>query len=229
MKLLSLDTNAKTVKGQAKGYMTAILYLAPEKQSGVMNVCAFASNGCKNACLYTAGRGRFTNVQEARIERTRFYKRDAQAFIQQLKDEIRRYKAYAEKKGYQFCVRLNGTSDIPWEAYGIMQEFPDVKFYDYTKNALRAIKWAKGALPANYHITFSRSEENCTQVDQVLHAGGNVAVVFSKPSFPAEYLGKPVVNGDETDLRFLDPKNVIVGLKAKGDAKKDESGFVVKV
>jgi hypothetical protein len=229
MKLITIDTNAKTIKGQAKGYMTGILYMAPAKQSGVMNVCAFASEGCKAACLYTAGRGRFNSVQEARIARTKLFKEDSAAFIAQLKDEIRRGLAYATKKGYIFCVRLNGTSDIPWESFGIIQEFPDVQFYDYTKNPLRAAKWGKGLLPENYHITFSRSETNQTQAEAVLAVGGNVAVVFSKPKFPETYLGYKVVNGDETDLRFLDEKNVIVGLKAKGDAKKDTTGFVVKV
>ncbi len=227
MKLLSLDTNAKTVKGQAVGYMTGILYLAPAKQSGVMNVCAFASEGCKAACLYTAGRGRFTQIQDARINRTKFFKEDSAAFVAQLKDEIRRGLAYATKKGYIFTVRLNGTSDIPWESFDIIQSFPDVQFYDYTKNPLRAAKWAKGLMPKNYHLTFSRSECNQAQVDAVLAVGGNVAVVFDKPDFPETYLGFPVVNGDENDLRFLDGKNVIVGLKAKGDAKKDTSGFVV--
>jgi hypothetical protein len=125
------------------------------------------------------------------------------------------------------CVRLNGTSDLPWHNIGdIMQSFPEIQFYDYTPNANRMIQFLKGELPSNYHLTFSRKENNEALCDLILSMGGNVAMVFDK--VPKKFKGYKVIDGDESDLRFLDEKNVIVGLKAKGKGKKDTSGFVIK-
>jgi hypothetical protein len=126
----------------------------------------------------------------------------------------------AEKKGLTPAFRLNGTSDISWEKYGIIEEFPNVQFYDYTKVRNRKVSHLK-----NYHLTFSKADGNDSDVEKVVSQGMNVAAVFTK--VPETYLGRKVINGDETDLRFLDEKNVIVGLKAKGKAKKDTTGFVV--
>jgi hypothetical protein len=229
--LLSIDTNAKTVKGQKKGYLTGILYLAPVKESGAINVCPHASEGCAAACLFTAGRGAFDNVRNARVAKTLAFVHDRPAFMAQLCDDVRRLVAKAKRDGMIPCVRLNGTSDLPWENIrcgehaNIMQAFPDLQFYDYTKNPNRIAAHLEGRMPANYHLTFSRSEENDKVAISILQSGGSVAIVFT--ALPAAFAGAPVVNGDETDLRFLDPRGCVVGLKAKGRARRDDSGFVV--
>jgi hypothetical protein len=223
--LISIDTNAKTRKGQKKGYMTGILYLAPHTESG-KNLCAHASAGCAAACLFTAGRGRFETVRRGRMEKTLFFIQNREKFVEVLKKDIKALDVKANKKSMIPAVRLNGTSDLPWENIGnIMQEFPHIQFYDYTPNPKRMISFLRGDLPANYHLTFSRKENNAEVCKLILDMGGNVAAVFSE--LKAEHEGRKVVNGDEDDLRFLDEKNVIVGLKAKGKAKKDKSGFVI--
>jgi hypothetical protein len=233
--LLSIDTNAKTVKGQAKGFLTGILYLAPVKESGAINVCPHASQGCAAACLFTAGRGAFDNVRNARIAKTLAFVQDRSAFMETLAADISRLIKKAEKLGMTPCVRLNGTSDLPWEKIpcggfaSIMERFAGIQFYDYTKNPNRIAAYLEGKLPANYQLTFSRSEDNGPIALSILGSGGNVAIVFSSAKLPESYQGKPVVDGDESDLRFLDPRGCVVGLKAKGKARKDDSGFVVQV
>lgn len=226
LKYLSIDTNAKTIKGQKKGYMTGILYLSPSNESG-KQLCPHASIGCKAACLYTSGRGAMSNVRNARMKKTMDFLSDRIAFSNQLKKDIDFIVRKAAKSGMTPCIRLNGTSDLPWHNIGeIMQTFPHVQFYDYTPNPFRMLQFLKGELPENYHLTFSRKEDNDDHVETILNNGGNVAVVFAD-SLPITWKGKVVVNGDETDLRFLDASNVVVGLKAKGKGKKDKSGFVV--
>ena len=224
-KLLNIDNNAKTVKGQKKGYKTAILYLAPSTQSG-FQVCPMASEGCKKACLYTAGHGAFSNVQQGRINKTRWFMQDRQSFLTQLKKEISNHIKNCDKKGYIPCVRLNGTSDISWENYNIIQAFPNVQFYDYTKIYKRALKYVNGQYPSNYHITYSLNEDNKKEAFEILKLRGNISAVFRK-YLPKEYKGYKVINADDTDLRFTDDNNVIAGLVAKGQAKKDYSGFVL--
>ena len=225
MKLLNIDANAKTVKGQGRGYMTAILYLAPADESGY-EVCPMASQGCRKACLNKAGMGAFSNVQAARITKTRLYFEDRKAFMAQLMVEVRAFIRKAFKAGLIPVVRLNGTSDIPWERVpvegkpNIMAHFPTVQFYDYTKRHNRR------DLPDNYHLTFSLAEDNDSRASAAASNGANVAVVFRTDKFPVTFMGMPVVDGDADDLRFLDGKGVVVGLKAKGPAKKDTSGFV---
>jgi hypothetical protein len=222
MKLLSIS-NTKTVKGEIVGYSTAILHLAPHKLSGY-NVCPKASIGCAAACLNTAGRGRFSTVQVARIRKTKEFFENRIEFMRLLEKDIYLHVNSAIRKGMIPCIRLNGTSDIPWERIvirdgkNIMQLFGDIQFYDYTKRTGRQI------LP-NYHLTFSLAEDNHDAAQSELARGLNVAVVFRQP--PELFWNHPVVDGDETDLRFLDPQNCIVGLKAKGKAKKDTSGFVI--
>jgi hypothetical protein len=231
--LLSIDTNAKTVKGQTKGFLTGILYLAPVKESGAINVCPHASKGCAAACLFTAGRGAFDNVRNARIAKTLAFVRDRAGFMATLANDVAKLAKKAEKQGMTPCVRLNGTSDLPWEniacgeSRNIMEAFPSIQFYDYTKNPNRIASYLSGEMPKNYHLTFSRSEDNGQIALSILKSGGNVAMVFSSANLPPQYEGAIVVNGDETDLRFLDPQGCIVGLKAKGKARKDDSGFVV--
>ena len=224
-KLLNIDKNAKTVKGQKKGYRTAILYLAPSTQSG-FQVCPMASEGCKKACLYTAGHGAFSNVQQGRINKTRWFMQDRQSFLTQLKKEISNHIKNCDKKGFIPCVRLNGTSDISWENYNIIQAFPNVQFYDYTKIYKRALKYVNGQYPSNYHITYSLNEDNKKEAFEILKLRGNISAVFRK-YLPKTYQGYTVINADETDLRFTDDNNVIAGLVAKGQAKKDYSGFVL--
>ena len=226
-KLLNIDNNYKTVKGQKYGYKTAILYLAPSINSG-FNVCPQASEGCKSACLYTSGHGRFDNVKQGRINKTRWYIQERESFLIQLTKEIKNFVNNCKKNNFIPCVRLNGTSDISWENMGILQEFPTVQFYDYTKVFKRMKMYCKGQMPSNYHLTYSLNEDNKDLAFEVLKMKGNISAVF-RNYLPTKYEGYQVVNGDESDLRFLDKKNCIVGLIAKGDAKKDSSGFVLDV
>ena len=224
-KLLNIDNNAKTVKGQKAGYMTAILYLAPSTQSG-FQVCPMASEGCKKACLYTAGHGAFNNVQQGRINKTRWFIQERNTFMDQLRKEINNHVKNATRKGFIPCIRLNGTSDISWEATGIFEQFPEVQFYDYTKIYKRALKFVNGQYPSNYHLTYSLNEDNYKEAFDILLKGGNISAVF-RNELPENYKGYKVINADETDLRFTDDNNIIAGLKAKGQAKKDYSGFVL--
>lgn len=221
MQLLS-DSNTKIKKGEKLGWKTFGLSLAPHTISG-KNLCPHASEGCALACLNTAGMGVFSNVQKARLEKTKYLLENRAEFLAQLKKEIANKKKRIEK----LAIRLNVLSDLPWHNLIDMESTPEVSYYDYTPNPSRMIQYLKGELPANYHLTFSRKENNQAQVELILSMGGNVAVVFDK--LPKTYLGKEVVNGDDTDLRFLDKKGVVIGLKAKGKGKKDESGFVVRL
>lgn len=224
MTLLS-SNNAKLEKGEKFGWYTVGLSLAPASLSG-RNFCPHASAGCKAACLYTSGHGRFDAVKNARLARSHFFIRDRAGFLSQLKTEIRKAEKKAQKMGARLAVRLNVMSDLPWHELIDMGEFKGVQFYDYTPNVKRALQYAAGELPENYQITFSRKEDNADSVNVALSAGVNVAAVFAG-KLPETYLGKPVVNGDLSDLRFLDPAGCIVGLVAKGDGKKDKSGFVI--
>lgn len=232
MKLLTAG-NPKTVKGMKKGFLSFILHLAPSNLSGY-NVCPMASIGCIFGCLNTAGRGGFDpRIPLARIRKTVMFMEQREQFMQQLVKDIEAGIRSAKRKRMRPVFRLNGTSDIRWETVAvtikgktypnIMSAYRKVQFYDYTKIPNRR------DLPANYHLTFSRSETNEASIPTV---GYNTAVVFSTRkgiALPDTYMGITVVDGDDTDLRFLDPRGVIVGLRAKGRAKKDTSGFVVKV
>jgi len=221
VKLLGIS-NTKTLKGESLGYRTYIMHLAPGMLSG-FQVCASASSGCLKACLNLSGMGKFSNVQDARIAKTKLFFEDRGAFLDKLVKEIQAAVKSSKKAGLIPVFRLNGTSDIRWENIpvrgyrNLFQLFPDIQFYDYTKHSNRK------NIPDNYHLTFSRSETN---EDQILTVTYNTAVVFE--SLPTTYLGLPVVDGTETDLRFLDPQGVIVGLVANGEGKKDTSGFVVR-
>jgi hypothetical protein len=233
--LLAIDTNAKTVKGQKYGFMTGILYLAPSDISG-HQVCPMAKlAGCENACLYSAGRGAFNSVQESRINKTKLFFAYPQLFMERLAKDIEKLIRKAEKAGMIPLVRLNGTSDIRWENvrfdYGfgneqitIFELFPDLQFYDYTKLANR-----KG-VPANYDLTFSYSglPGYQAQVKKAIASGMRIATVFrTRDSIPSEFMGMQCVDGDDSDIRHLDPKGVIVALYAKGKARTDNSGFVI--
>lgn len=220
-------TNTKTAKNNLETY---ILYMAPANQVEGLNLCPFASEGCKKSCLYTAGRGRFSNVQNSRINKSKFWGFDRANFYIQLANELLSIHDKAMTKDIKIAVRLNGTSDIDhidllkrYSGIDFLDNFyNNLLFYDYTKNINHLKKYKN----TNYKITFSRSETNQEQALQVLKDGGNIAVVF-KNDLPQFYKGYPVINGDLTDLRYFDPSNVVVGLIAKGEAKKDTSGFVV--
>jgi hypothetical protein len=243
MKLLN-QGNAKTLKGEVLGYRTFGLHLSPSDKSG-FNVCKWASKGCRSACLDTAGRGCMSNVQTSRINKTKRFFKNKFVFMSDIRVEICKAIISAAKKQMIPCFRLNLTSDVEWEKLfrykrdfskkvfhlyksNIVEDFPNVNFYDYTKGFYRMRKWLDGKMPKNYHLTFSRSENTSEyKMKTILELGGNVAVVF-RGSLPKTYLGYKVIDGDESDLRFKDPKGVIVGLVEKGLAKKDETGFVVE-
>jgi len=235
--LLSTN-NAKTVKGEKLGFTTLILYMTPytDNSKGI-NVCSHASKGCASACLVGSGfGGMYENVNKGRREKTERYLSNRVEFLHDIKEELT--KALKKHEGKStVVVRLNGTSDLPYEKFkifeggkNIFEIFPDVQFYDYTKNHVRFYK----ELPTNYHLTFSRSEENHKDSLEVLKRGFNVAMVFDK--LPKTFAGFKVVNGDESDLRFLDADNVIVGLKYKKMTGKGadntsafKSGFAISI
>jgi hypothetical protein len=239
MKLLSTG-NPKILKGMSQGYNTYILHLAPADVSGY-NTCPKATAGCKAACLNTAGRGGMfkrgetTNViQEARKRKTKMFFEDRDSFMQLLVKDIELGIKQSAKINMTPVFRLNGTSDLSFEKYEVVRNgvayknifaaFPEVQFYDYTK-----ILGRKVTAIDNYHLTFSAADGNDLDVRRAIKEGYNVATVFGikkNSPMPETYNGVPVFNGDDSDLRFLDPKGVVVGLYAKGKAKKDTSGFV---
>jgi hypothetical protein len=164
-------------------------------------------------------------IEQARIRKTRELFADRNTFLVQLRKDIQALVRKADRENMIPCVRLNGTSDLPWLGMRMAEEFPGVQFYDYTK-----IPNAHLRTSPNYHITFSKSEVNAGECFSALTKGISVAVVFAVKkgrALPATYGGWNVVDGDLSDLRFLDPKGVIVGLRAKGPAKRDCAGFVI--
>ena len=239
MKLLSTG-NPKVLKGLVQGFNTYILHLAPANLSGY-ETCAKRTAGCTAACLNLAGRGGMfkkgetTNViQQARIRKTKLFFEDRITFMNLLVKDIELAIKQSARLNLTPVIRLNGTSDLAFEKYevnrngqtysNIFMAFPELTFYDYTKILGRKIK----SIP-NYSLTFSAADGNDADVYAAIQQGYNIAVVFGIKKtlpMPETYMGLPVFNGDESDLRFLDPKNVIVGLYAKGKAKKDETGFV---
>lgn len=224
------DSSTKILKSNLanKGYSTNIMYLAPHKLSGY-NVCSSASPGCIVGCLNISGRGRMSNVQQARLKRTKYFFEDRTNFTRDLYAEIRKFVAKCKKLGLKPALRLNGTSDIMWEQVlpQLFVDFPQVQFYDYTKIYKRMLRFLNGELPANYHLTFSLSEINLEQSLDVIAKGGNVAVVFRNKNIPSQWLGIKVHNADSDDLRFLDMPGW-QGLYAKGKAKYDNTNFVVE-
>jgi len=176
-------------------------------------------------------------IHRARIFKTLWFLKDPVGFMEQMSKELAALERRTKKSKKSLAVaRLNGTSDIPWENYEtlypgretcIFSEFPNVQFYDYTKSYQRMMKMFQSRLPRNYYLTYSRSEDTTPkQIRKVVNTGGTVAVVF-KDEVPDTYLGIPVISGDEHDFRFLDQEGTIVGLKAKGRARHDTTGFVI--
>lgn len=233
--LLSVGSDAKTIKGETFGFLTGILYLAPYL-STKWNTCSMASIAqCGKACLFTAGRGAMSTVAQGRINKTIWFFEERSSFMVQLAINIRQLVAKATKQGKKPLVRLNGTSDIRWESVAfidadgteyvnIFAAFPDVQFYDYTKIANRK------DIPSNYDLTFSYSGVKAYQpfVDKAVAQGMRIAVVFrNRQDMPSAFNGMAVVDGDNSDIRHLDDQGVVVGLYAKGKAKNDYTGFVV--
>ena len=227
-KLLS-TANPKIQKGTKLGYLSFILHLAPSTLSG-RNTCPKATPGCIAACLNTAGRGGMfkrgenTNIiQKARIRKTNYFYEQRQDFMLDLMADIKKGIRMAEKLGLTPVFRLNGTSDLSWEKYdmlpglNVFEVFPTVQFYDYTK-----VLGRKVAQYPNYHLTFSKADGNDSDVAEALLQGMSVVAVYDK-------IPEGVPSADETDLRFLDPKGTMLGLKAKGKAKKDYTGFVIRL
>lgn len=241
MKLLSTG-NPKILKGLKYGYNSYILHLAPANLSGY-ETCAKRTAGCTAACLNTAGRGGMfkkgesTNIiQQARIRKTKAFFENRAQFMADLVADIELAIKQSAKKGLVPVIRLNGTSDLAFEKYSVERNgvtytnifaaFDNIQFYDYT-----AILGRKVANIKNYHLTFSAKESNGSDIEKAINQGYNVAMVFDK--LPDSFMGLRVIDADAHDLRFLDSQlagsQVICGLKAKGKAKKDNSGFVRRV
>ena len=253
----SLDS-PKAIKARAFGYMNAINYMAPASLAGVGNLCPHASPGCLALCLgwhsgqagmVKGGRTNALNaVRRSRQDKARMFMRDRATFFAELIAGIERAQRKAQREGLKLCIRLNGATDIAWEGatrdirrdgvphHSIFSAFRDVQFVDYTKSVRRALRAATDPTwPANYHLTFSRSETNWNECVQVLTAGGNVAIVFADKAAALAaglYRGFTVIDGDQHDLRHLDAsggRSLIVALSPKGNkAKRDASGFVVR-
>lgn len=239
MKLLSIDTNAKTSKNTQYGYLTGIQYLSPYKTSGV-NLCAMAElAGCHEPCLYYSGHGQFESVQNARLNRTKLFLNDKTAYFNQLTKEIKSLVNKANSRGLKPLVRLNGTSDIRYENLGftyantyyrnIFEFFPNVQFMDYTKIPNR------DDLPSNYDLTFSYSGAPLFKKynERAIKRGLRIAAVFDKvESIPIKFHGRKVLSGDDNDLTFTKPKNSILALYAKGFKKEIQAGinsqFIIK-
>jgi hypothetical protein len=231
--ILTIARDAKTVKGVKFGYLTGIMYFAPSDISGYQ-VCPMAKKAqCDVACLYTAGRGAYNIVQQARIAKTKRFFEDRENFLLDLEFSINKLVKQAEKLGLTPLVRLNGTSDITFENIpfknhsNIFDAFPNVQFYDYTKLPTRK------NIPANYDLTFSYSGVDTfapiTKKALLNDKLSRIAVVFDKKeNIPQTFEGKTVLSGDNSDIRHLDAKNTIVALYAKGKAKHDTTGFVIK-
>jgi hypothetical protein len=229
------SSNAKLAKNSAVNdqWETSILYLTPANLADPsVNLCPASSPGCRAACLYTAGRGQMNTVQSARLRKTKRFIQDQSGFMRDLVADLERLEHRQERTDVRQAIRLNGTSDIDWENilcvrdgrryFNVMQAFPSLQFYDYTKRVVRCAVGYK--LPRNYHLTLSESEVNyrhCTPQIPV-----NIATVFHGPDLPSVWRGRPVIDGTQHDMRFLDPFGVVVGLLAKGKAKHDKTHFV---
>lgn len=236
-RFFSVDS-AKAIKAQGFGYLNAINYMAPARVAGLGDMCGNASDGCKSICLgehsgQAAMRkdGELNKVNISRINKIAYFMGDRKAFMAEMVAHIAKLEKTAKTENLKLAVRPNGSTDIAWESIRdengltVFDHFPKIQFLDYTKNPRRF----KKPLPANYHLTFSRSETNEAQCKALLEQGVNVAVIFGH-GLPVsrKFWNTRVIDGDKHDLRFLDPKGVIVGLTPKGNkAKKDRSGFVL--
>ena len=210
-------------------WFSRIIYLAPDDLAdGKRTLCPFAKKaGCSEACLNTAGQGKFSNVQQARIRKSLLFLNDQQEFMRQLVEDVNKFLKECDRLGKKPALRLNGTSDIQWEHIkvegheNIFAMFPQIQFYDYTKIPTRKVEH----IP-NYHLTWSYSEADSKYAALIKNVSNNIAVVF-REALPEVFKGFKVIDGDKHDMRFLDETQVVVGLVEKGEAKKDTSGFVI--
>jgi hypothetical protein len=256
-RFFSVDS-PKAIKAKKFRYLNAINYMAPHKSAGVGNLCSHASPGCVALCLgresgqasmVSAATDWTNSVRDSRERKARYFMQQRQEYMVEMLHHIAAACRTARRKRIKLAVRPNGATDIAYEglrvmimpslaaelskisghkitagAHTIFSAFPNVQFVDYTKNPRRFER----PLPANYSLTFSRSETNEPDAIKILEGGHNVAVVFAG-NMPEAWNGYRVINGDEHDLRHLDPKGVVVGLTPKGNkAKRDTSGFVVR-
>lgn len=256
--LLTPEAASPKLTHRVAGHVATIMYLAPVDLSGA-RMCSHASPGCAGACLYHAGRSEWSaesaaRIGAARIDRTRWLVTDPVGFFSQLVRELDRHERYAVARGLVPAARLNGTSDFPWERIPVVRggvpfpsifaAFPGVRFYDYTKVATRALRYASAGLPVNYHLTFSLSESNDRDAVRVLEAGGSVTVVVrgGYAALPVDadgtrrWSGYVALDGDGHDLRYLDPgaarlagvdhaTGYVVVLKPKGrNARGSDAG-----
>ena len=249
----SLDS-PKAIKARAFGWMNAINYMAPASTAGVGDMCPWSSAACRALCLGEHSgqasmhkQGEDNACLRSRKAKTVMFMHERAQFMRELAAGIGRAERKAKREGLKLCVRLNGATDINWVA--TIKQYPDIQFVDYTKSEARALAHAQGKLPPNYHVTFSFAGDNHDACDRVLAAGGNVAVCFAG-AFPAIWRGRPVIDGDLSDLRHMDvipysdeafkvsfrpigaPKlGFVVGLSPKGAKAKREGvalGFVVR-
>jgi hypothetical protein len=217
----SVASSSKIAKGLKYNEMTYILYLAPAEQSGY-NVCPMSTEECRTACLSESGHNRIdvkkNAINKARIKKTKLFFEERDFFMSWLVKEITKAKIDADTKGYRFSVRINGTSDIDLTTFkiggrNILEIFPLIQFYDYTKVAKRFKLLEKYP---NYDLTYSFSGYNMVQcLDLLENKKGRVAMVFEGKILPQSFLGYKVIDGDEYDMRYLDKQGVIVGLKFK--------------
>ncbi len=229
-KLLSVNSNPKIDKSNkvSEKYWSCIMHLRPVSTK----ICPYQDIAkCKDACLNTAGLGGvYPSIQKARQKKTDLFLNDRDEFMQQLVKDINTFIRACKRKDKRPAIRLNGTSDIQWEYIeidghdNIFAMFPDVQFYDYTKIPTRKIDH----IP-NYHLTWSYSEANDKYASWIDKVKNNIAVVFKNKNLPETFKGREVIDGDTHDMRFLDEPNSVVGLKAKGKARQDTSGFVINV
>ena len=226
-KLLSVNSNPKIDKSNkvSEKYWSCIMHLRPINTK----ICPYQDIAkCKEACLNTAGLGGvYPSIQKARQKKTELFLNDRDQFMQVLIKDIHTFLRACKRKDKLPAIRLNGTSDIQWEkidieGQNIFEMFPNVQFYDYTKIPTRKVD----KIP-NYHLTWSYSEANDKYAKMFDKVPNNKAVVFRDKDLPKMFRGVKVIDGDKTDMRFLDESNIVVGLKAKGKARKDYTGFVI--
>jgi hypothetical protein len=230
-------SNAKLRKSTGSDWLLTGLSFAPAEMGGYQ-VCSSSSPGCRKCCIFTSGNGQYPSVWRGRLARKLAWFQNRDAFKEKLLFELGLAQKLADRKGKRLGVRLNVFSDVMWERQfpEIFRKFPRAQMYDYTKHENRMMRFIRGDFPSNYYLTFSRSEENEDFCLEVLNAGRNVSVPFTlnkamhpdiNVPMPTKFWKFPVFNGEENDLRFLDPQAHVIGIKTKGMGFWDDSGFVV--
>lgn len=229
-----VNKSAKIIKNGKIGMNTYCIYLAPANLSGY-NTCSHSTPECRIGCLNTSGRAGIeivsgkNKILNCRSNKTKLFFEQTSYFMQWVIAEIESEIQKAKKINHDFSVRLNGTSDIDWSdvlinGKTIFELFPNIQFYDYTKNPNKFKNIAK-----NYHLIMSYTGRNWQVCEMLLQQGFNVAVVFDvkkNKALPKTFNGYKVVDGDITDYRPLDGKGVVVGLRWKYVAHKQVNDFI---